>query len=111
MAQCSNTEFYNTRSFVDNKQKEFCLLSTLESLVLQSEQYHPVAQTHLHKGLKCKVKIITSVRPQNTAAIQLAWVYTPGSLFLMVLVHKSLGTRLGYKEASRMPMSSRYERF
>ena len=31
--------FYSTGSFVDNKQIEFCLLSTLESLVLQSEQY------------------------------------------------------------------------
>ena len=36
-------------------------VSTLVSLVLQSEQYHPVAQTNLHKGLKCKIKIITSV--------------------------------------------------
>ena len=45
MAQCSNPEeFYSTRSFVDKKQKEFSLLSTLECLVLQSEQYHPVAQ-------------------------------------------------------------------
>ena len=68
MAQCSNTEFYNTRSFVDNKQKEFCLLSTLESLVLQSEQYHPVAQTHLHKGLKCKIKVITSDSSQSTVS-------------------------------------------
>ena len=92
--------------------------------MLQSEQYHPVAQTHLLKGLECKIEVITSVRPQSTvsyttssahtlepgneATIQLAWVYIPGSLFLLVLVHKSLGTRLGYQEASKMPMSSWY---
>ena len=51
------------------------LVSTLEHLVLQSEHYHPIAQINLHKGLKCKIKIITSVRPQSTvlfSAIQLA---------------------------------------
>ena len=53
------------------------MLSTLESLVLQSEQYHPVAPTHLHKGLKYKINIFTNVRPQSTvllSAIQIAWV-------------------------------------
>ena len=50
-------------------------MSTLEHLVLQGEHYYPVAQINLHKGLKCKIKIITSVRPQSTvlfSAIQLA---------------------------------------
>ena len=102
MIQCSNTEFY-TRSFVDNNS----LLSTLESLVLQREQYHSVAQTHLHKGLKCNLVSGHKV----LSAIQIVWVYIPGSLFLLVLVHKSLGTRLGYQEASRMPMSLWYEHF
>ena len=72
-------DFYSTRSFIDNKGHT----STSESLVLESEQYHPVAQTHLHKGLKCKIQIITSVRPQSNVpflAIQLAWVYTRQSL-------------------------------
>ena len=58
-------------------------MSTLESFVFQSEEYHPVAQINLHKGLKCKIKIITSVRPQSTvlfSAIQLA-----GSLFPQLL--------------------------
>ena len=78
-------DFYSTRSFIDNKviQAKGFLVSTLESLVLESEQYHPVAQTHLHKGLKCKIQIITSVRPQSNVpflAIQLAWVYTRQSL-------------------------------
>ena len=45
MAQCSNAELYGTRSFVDNKEKEFYLLNTLESLVLQSEQYYSEPQT------------------------------------------------------------------
>ena len=31
-------------------------MSTLESLVLQSEQYHPVAQSNLHKDLKLRLK-------------------------------------------------------
>ena len=98
-----------TRSF---KQKEFWW-APLESLVLQSEQYHPVAQTNLHKGLKCKIKINKSVRPQSTvpfSIIKLAWAYmpvpVPGSLFFLVLVHKSLGIRLGHQEASRILMKS-----
>ena len=41
------------------------MVSTLENLVLQSEQYHPVAPTHLHKGLKYKINIFTNVRPQK----------------------------------------------
>ena len=52
------------------------MLSTLESLVYTSE-YHPVAPTHLHKGLKYKINIFTNVRPQSTvllSAIQIAWV-------------------------------------
>ena len=56
------------------------LVSTLEHLVLQSEHYHPAAQINLHKGLKCKIKIITSVRPQSTvlfSAIQLAGSLSP----------------------------------
>ena len=106
-------------------------MSTLESLVLQSEQYQPVVQTNLHKGLKCKIKINKSVRSQSTvpfSIIKLAWaympvplpgkrdylvyiqlyscIYTPGSLFFLVFVHKSLGIRLGYQEASRILMKS-----
>ena len=76
------------------------LVSTLESFVLQSEQYHPVAQINLHKGLKCKIKIITSVRPQSTilfSAIQLA-----GSLFPQLLCR---GTRQGYQEARGILMN------
>ena len=40
-------------NFIDNRviQTKGILVSTLGSLVLESEQYHPVAQTHLHKGL------------------------------------------------------------
>ena len=45
------------------------MLSRLEGLVIQSEQYHPVAPTHLHIGLKCKIKIITSARPQSTVLV------------------------------------------
>ena len=81
------------------------LVSTLEHLVLQSEHYHPVAQINLHKGLKCKIKIITSVRPQSTvlfSAIQLA-----GSLSSQLLCWVGGGgTRLGYQEASRILMNS-----
>ena len=72
----------STRSFIDNKviQAKGILVNTLESLVLESEQYHPMAQTHLHKGLKCK--ILNHYKYQATKvmspflAIQLAWVYT-----------------------------------
>ena len=52
------------------------LVSTLERLVLQSEHYHPVAQINLHKGLKCKIKIITSVRSQSTVLFS-AIVFPP----------------------------------
>ena len=82
-------------------------MSTLEHIVLQSEHYHPVVQINLHKGLKCKIKIITSVRPQSTvlfSAIQLA-----GSLSPQLLCRGSGGgggggggTRLGYQEASNI---------
>ena len=70
-------DFYSTRSFIDNKviQAKGFLVSTLESLVLESEQYHWLN----HIFLKCKIQIIKSVRPQSNVpflAIQLAWVYT-----------------------------------
>ena len=57
MAYCSDAKFYKT--FVDNKviQAKGILpaeQTIIESLVFQSEQYHPVAPTHLHKGLKCE---------------------------------------------------------
>ena len=42
-------------------QNMFCLLSILQSLVLQSEQYPPVASQML-KNLKTKIKIIANVR-------------------------------------------------
>ena len=84
-------------------------MSTLEHLVLQSEHYYPVAQINLHKGLKCKIKIITSVRLQSTvlfSAIQLA-----GSLSSQLLCREGGDggggeTRLGYQEASRILMNS-----
>ena len=74
-------DFYSTRSFIDNKviQAKGFLVSTLESLVLESEQYHWLN----HIFLKCKIQIIKSVRPQSNVpflAIQLAWVYTRQSL-------------------------------
>ena len=61
MTQCNSTEFYIQGSFVDIKQNTFCLLSTLQSLVLQIEQYPPIASTQVLKSLKC-IEIITSVR-------------------------------------------------
>ena len=44
------------------KQNTLCLLSTLQSLVLHSEQYPPVSSTQVLKGLKYKIKTLTSVR-------------------------------------------------
>ena len=58
--QCSITEFYNTRSFIA---KGILPASPLVSLVLQSEQYHPVAQTHLHKDLKCILWLLLASFP------------------------------------------------
>ena len=76
-------DFYSTRSFITNKviQAKGFLVSTLESCTW--EWAISLAQSHLYKGLKCKIQIITSVRPQSNVpflAIQLAWVYTRQSL-------------------------------
>ena len=106
-------KFYTTRSFVDNKQKEFCLLSTLESLVLQSEQYHPVAQPHLHKGLKCEIKIITSVRPQSTVLAVFSYTTSMG-IYQVVAFPGCRAQEPGNKArvpGSQQSMSSWYEHF
>ena len=101
-------DFYSTRSFIDNKviQAKGFLVSTLESLVFESEQYHPVAQTHLHMGLKCKIQIITSVRPQTNvpfSAIQLASM----GIYQAVSFHQLLCTRAGEKgQGIRKPAGS-----
>ena len=73
-------EFYSISSFIDNTviQAKGILVSTLEGLVLQSEQYHPVAPTHLHMGLKYKIQIITSVRPQILNTIILSYTTSMG---------------------------------
>ena len=59
MAQCSITDFYVQGSFVDNKvtQAEYVLPTEhiLLRLVLQSEQYPPVASTLVLKSLKCRI--------------------------------------------------------
>ena len=72
MAQCSSTEFYVQGSFVDNKvtQAEYVLLTEhiLPSLVLQSEQYPPVASTMVLKSLKSKIQITTSIRPYTNSS-------------------------------------------
>ena len=110
-------DFYSTRSFIDKViQAKGFLVSTLESLVFESEQYHPVAQTHLHMGLKCKIQIITSVRPQSNvpfSAIQLASM----GIYQAVSFRQLLCTRAGekgqgiYQEASRILKNSWYEHF
>ena len=85
-------EFYSISSFIDNTviQAKGILVSTLEGLVLQSEQYHPVAPTHLHNGLKCKRK--NHYKGQATKYCPCSHLYYQ-VVSPLTLVHKEQGNK------------------
>ena len=97
IAHCNNIDFSSTRSFVDNQVTQAKGSSAYIEHIRQSctleEAISSCSSQHSHtECLKCKIKIITSVRPQSTvlfSATQLPWAR--GSLFTLALAHKSQG--------------------
>ena len=109
IAHCSNIDFSSTRSFVDNQVTQAKGSSAYIEHIRQSctleEEISSCSSQHSHtEGLKCKIKIITSVRPQSTvlfSVTQLPWAR--GSLFTLALAYKSQEEL--YRVSSKMPMN------